>query len=60
MQTLSGTFEDGIILTYIDRMKILIPKRNLIDNGFVFVNNTYNDWVIGDVIHIVVDKNQIY
>lgn len=54
--TISGIFEDGLLLTYIDKIRILVTKQNLIDNGYIFENNTYNELNIGDNINIVVDK----
>ena len=53
---IEGIFEDGILLSYIDKMRILVPKQNIIDNGFVFENGTYNVGNIGDNIEIIIDK----
>ena len=46
-------FEDGIVLLYY-KMKILIPKNNLIENGYTFENNTYGNFKVGDYINIIV------
>ena len=54
--TISGVFEDGLLLMYIDKMRILVPKQNLLDNGYTFENGTYNNWQLGDNIDIVIDK----
>lgn len=48
-------FEEGIILLY-KKMRILIPKQNLNDNNFNYINNSYNDWKLGDIINIEIDK----
>jgi DNA-directed RNA polymerase subunit E'/Rpb7 len=48
-------FEDGIVLLYY-KMKILIPKNNLIENGYVFENNTYGDFKVGDYLDIIITQ----
>jgi DNA-directed RNA polymerase subunit E'/Rpb7 len=49
-------FEEGIILSYINKVRILVPKQHLIDVGYYFEDGTYNGWQMGDNIDIVVDK----
>lgn len=49
-------FEEGIILSYINKIRILVPKQHLNEIGYYFKDGTYNDWQLGDNIDIVIDK----
>ena len=53
---ITNIFDEGIILEYLNKIRILIPKSNLNENGFEFTNNTYNNWNIGDTINIKITQ----
>jgi DNA-directed RNA polymerase subunit E'/Rpb7 len=49
-------FEEGVILEYIEKIRILIPKHHLNSQGYYFENKTYKGWKIGYPLSIVIDK----